>query len=51
MPENFIINILNLIKQVNRKKIESLISLIDFRKAFDYLSHKYIDECVKRFNL
>ena len=45
-----IINILNLMKYANRKKIESLILLIDFRKAFDSLSHKYIDECLKMFN-
>ena len=45
-----IINILNLMKYSNRKKIESLILLIDFRKAFDSLSHKYIDECLKMFN-
>lgn len=32
------------------KKIESLILLIDFRKVFDSLSHKYIDECLKIFN-
>ena len=44
------INILNLMKYVNRKKIESLILLIDFRKAFDSLPHKYIDECLKMFN-
>ena len=46
-----IINILNLMKHGNRKKIESLILLIDFRKAFDSLSHKYIDECLKIFNI
>ena len=45
-----IINILNLMKYANRKKLESLILLIEFRKAFDSLSHKYIDECLKMFN-
>ena len=45
-----IINILNLMKHVNRKKIKSLILLIDFRKAFDSLSPKYINECLKMFN-
>ena len=44
-----IINILNLMKYANTKKIESLILLIDFRKAFDSLSHKCIDECLKMF--
>ena len=37
-------------KQVNRINIESVILLIDFKKAFDSLSHKYIDECLKMFN-
>ena len=37
-------------KYANRKKLESLILLIDFRKAFDSLSHKYINECLKMFN-
>ena len=41
---------MNLMKYANRKKLESLILLIDFRKAFDSLSHKYIDECLKMFN-
>ena len=45
-----IINILNLMKYTNRKKIESLILLIDFRKAFESLSQKYIDKCLKIFN-
>ena len=45
-----IINILNLMKYANRKKLESLIMLIDFRKAFDSLSHKYIKKCLKMFN-
>ena len=34
-----IVIILNLLKYANRKKIESLILFIDFRKAFDSLSH------------
>ena len=33
-----------------KKKVESLILLIDFRKAFDSLSYRYIDECLKLFN-
>ena len=37
-------------KYANRKKLESLILLIDFRKAFDSLSRKYIDEFLKMFN-
>ena len=34
----------------NRKKVESLILLIDFKKAFDSVSHKYIYKCLKMFN-
>ena len=45
-----IVNILNLIKHANIKKMESLILLIDFKKAFDSLTHKYIDNCLKMFN-
>ena len=35
-----IINTLNLMKYTDRRKIEYLILLIDFRKAFDSLFHK-----------
>ena len=45
-----IVNLLNLMEYTERKKVESLILLIDFRKAFDSLSHRYIDECLKLFN-
>ena len=45
-----IINIQNLMKYANRKKLESLILLIDFRKVLNSLSHKYINECLKMFN-
>merc|ERR1711873_269773 len=45
-----IINILNLMKFANKRNLESLILLIDFKKAFDNLTHKYIDNCLKMFN-
>ena len=45
-----IVNILNLMKHTNRKQMESLILLIDFKKAFDSLTHKYIENCQKMFN-
>ena len=45
-----IVSILNLMKHANRKQIESLILLIDVKKAFDSLTHKYIDNCLKMFN-
>ena len=45
-----IINILNLIEHTNQKKLESLILLIDFKKDFECLTHKYIDNCLKMLN-
>ena len=48
--DSCIIIILNLMKYANKKKTESLILLIDFKKAFDSLTHKYIDNCLKIFN-
>ena len=32
-------------EHVNRKKLETLILFIDFQKALNSLSYKYIDEC------
>ena len=37
-----IINLLSMMKNVNEKKKASLILLIDFRKAFDSIDHKFI---------
>ena len=45
-----VVKILNLMKHANRKQMESLILLIDFKKAFDSLTHKYINNCLKMFN-
>ena len=45
-----IINIFDLMEYANRKKIDFLILVIDFQKAFYSLSHEYIDECLKMFN-
>ena len=46
-----IVNILNLMEYINKKKIKTLILLIDFLKAFNSLSHKYIYKCLKIFNI
>ena len=46
-----IVNLLNLIEHTDRKIVESLIFLDDFRQAFDYLSHRYINECLKLSNV
>ena len=45
-----IVNIHTLMKHANQKPMESLILLIDFKKAFDSLTQKYIDNCLKMFN-
>ena len=45
-----IVNIPNLMEHADRKQMESLILLIDFKKAFDSLTHRYVDNCVKMFN-
>ena len=37
-------------KHANKKQLESLKLLIDFKKAFYSLTHKYIDNCLKMFN-
>ena len=34
----------------NKKRLESLILLIDFKKVFNSLSYKYINECMKIFS-
>ena len=44
------LNILNLKEHTYKKKIETLILLIDFKKAFNSPPHNYIDECLKMFN-
>ena len=45
-----IINLINLINHVNKKKIESLILAIDFKKAFDSIDQNFIQKCLKAFN-
>ena len=45
-----IINLINLINHANRKKIESLILAIDFKKAFDSIDQNFIQKCLKAFN-
>ena len=37
-------------KNYNEKKLASLILCIDFRKAFDSISHIYIQNVLKKFN-
>ena len=44
-------NLLSLIEDCNRKKIEGLIMLIDFSKAFDSINHQFITKVLESFNL
>ena len=44
------INLLNLMDEVNKKKINCLILSIDFKKAFDSIDHRFIDSCLHLLN-
>ena len=44
------INLLNLMDDVNKKKMNCLILSIDFKKAFDSIDHKFIDSCLELLN-
>ena len=44
------INLLNLMDEVNKKKISCLILSIDFKKAFDLIDHRFIDSCLELLN-
>ena len=44
-----IINIINMIDFCNKKQKEALILLVDFQKAFDSVSHKFIDSTLKLY--
>ena len=45
-----LINLLSLMEHVNQKKIASIILLVDFRKAFDSISHNFIQTVLKSLN-
>ena len=44
-----IINIINMIDFCNKKQKEALILLVDFQKAFDSITHNFIDSTLKIF--
>ena len=44
-----IINNINMIDLYNKKQKEALILLVDFQKAFDSVSHKFIDSTLKLY--
>ena len=45
-----LLNLLTSMKKSNEKKIANLILCVDFRKAFDSISHTYIQNALKNFN-
>ena len=45
-----LLNLLSSMKNYNEKKLASLILCMDFRKAFDSISHLYIQNALKKFN-
>ena len=45
-----LLNLLTLIEKCNKKKMEGLILLIDFKKAFDSINHQFIEKVLKSFN-
>ena len=45
-----LINLLNVIEEVNKKKIACLILSIDFRKAFDSINHTFIANTLEVLN-
>ena len=42
-----ILNLVNMINNVNNKRKAALIMLIDFKKAFDSIDHRFIDHSLK----
>ena len=44
-----ILNLLNMMKYVNKKKIPAIILLIDFSKAFYSINHRYIQNVLKLY--
>ena len=44
-----ILNLVNMINHVNNKRKAALILLIDFKKAFDSIDHRFIDHSLKLF--
>ena len=47
---SILLNLLNMMDFVNKKKMESLILLVDFKKVFDSIDTKFIDSALATFN-
>ena len=47
--DSCILNLLNLMKHVNKKRIPAIILLIDFKKAFDSINHRYIQSVLTMY--
>ena len=45
-----IINLINMIKHVNERKLNAIILLIDFKKAFDSIDHGFISTALRAYN-
>jgi hypothetical protein len=47
---SILLNLMNMMDHVNKKKMESLILLVDFKKAFDSINTKFINSAQTIFN-
>lgn len=47
---SILINLLNLMDEANKRKMNSLILSIDFKKAFDSIDHMFINSCLTLLN-
>ena len=45
-----LLNLMNLMDEANKKKINCLILSIDFKKAFDSIEHSFINSCLHLLN-
>ena len=48
---SILLNLVNMMDYVNKKKMESLILLVDFKKAFDSINTNFIDSALSTFNI
>ena len=48
---SILLNLVNMMDHVNKNKMESLILLVDFKKAFDSINTSFIDSALSIFNI
>ena len=46
---SILMNLMSMMSHVNKKRIASLIILVDFKKAFDSINKKFIDSALEIF--